>query len=155
MITIEIQLGDQLYLGQSETLLCRQVVEQPTEVVEVFLAALSCKALMFVDKLNKHLPMFSSHPTFSSLDLRAFGFCNLRIDQIEIEETFGKRTVEKNLNIEDEKSRVDQIEPGQGRTLILCPSLSSHLSSDGDDDIDDGIDYLSGRSFYRHLHTRC
>ena len=51
-------------------------------------------------------------------------------------------TVEKNLNIEDEKSRVDQIEPGQGRTLILCPSLSSHLSSDGDDDIDDDIDYF-------------
>ena len=41
----------QLDLGQPETLLCRQVVEQPAEVVEVFLAALNCDASMFVDNV--------------------------------------------------------------------------------------------------------
>ena len=38
-----------MYLGQSETLLCGQVVEQPAEVVEVFLAALRRNASMIVD----------------------------------------------------------------------------------------------------------
>ena len=43
------------------------------------------------------------------------------------------------LNIEDEESRVDKIEASQGGTLILSPSLTSHL---GDDDGDDaGHDY--------------
>ena len=37
-----------MYLGQSESLLCGQVVEQPAEVVEVFLAALVGNALFFV-----------------------------------------------------------------------------------------------------------
>ena len=41
----------QLDLGQPETLLCRQVVEQPAEVVEVFLAPLGCNASTFVDNV--------------------------------------------------------------------------------------------------------
>ena len=49
----------QLDLGQPETLLCRQVVEQPAEVVEVFLAALNCNASMFVDNV---LTMFVDSP---------------------------------------------------------------------------------------------
>ena len=75
----------QLDLGQPETLLCRQVVEQPAEVVEVFLAALRRNASMIVDRLAEQ------HWPFSGLD----GFWILqpqhitqiyRIDQIE--ETF-------------------------------------------------------------------
>ena len=45
--------------------------------------------------------------------------------------------MKKNLNIEDKKSRVDEIEAGEGRTLILCPSLTAYLD-DGDDGDDDG-----------------
>ena len=39
-----------------------------------------------------------------------------------------------NLNIEDEESRVDKIEASQGGTLILSPSLTSHLGEDHGDD---------------------
>ena len=46
--------------------------------------------------------------------------------------------MEKNLNIEDKESRVDEIEAGQVRTLILCPSLTSHLGGDDGGDVDDG-----------------
>ena len=56
----------QLDLGQPETLLCRQVVEQPAEVVEVFLAALNCNASMFVDNV---LTMFVDSPELQCINV--------------------------------------------------------------------------------------
>ena len=56
----------QLDLGQPKTLLCRQVVEQPAEVVEVFLAALNCNASMFVDNV---LTMFVDSPELQCINV--------------------------------------------------------------------------------------
>ena len=58
-----------------------------------------------------------------------------------------------NLNIEDEESRVDKIEASQGGTLILSPSLTSHLDDDDGDD-DEEEDGQGGTPILSRSHFR-